>query len=277
MRRPCGPSATRRAPRRRVVWATILMAAAALAVVGCGSEPYGELPGTEVFRGDYETGDTSQWPGAQSVRDDSIAIVEDMVREGDHAARFEVRSGENPIGFGDRAEVQSATDAREGDERFYAWSTMLASDFPRYTDFQVLAQWHAEADGPPPLAFYAEGDDLVLRANRHAAPGELLDIVDLWRGPLRRGEWQDLKLHVKWSADDRVGFVELWVDGVMRSLDSGSRRRYVRAMYPGFDNYFKQGLYRESGLPRPGVVYHDGLRVTEVQPEAREPYSRQMA
>jgi hypothetical protein len=67
---------------------------------------------------------------------------------------------------------------------------------------------------------------------------------------------------VKWSGSDSVGFVELWIDGVRQTFDNGATRRYIRTMYPGLDNYFKQGLYRQGGLPAPGVVYQDGFRMT---------------
>ena len=50
-----------------------------------------------------------------------------------------------------------------------------------------------------------------------------------------------------------AGAVALW-------LSSGTHRA-IRTLVPGADAYLKQGLYRESGVPGTGVVYHDGLQV----------------
>ncbi len=222
------------------------------------------LPGREIFRGDFETGSLGQWNGLQRVATDRISVVGSPARDGRYAARFEVRDGDNPIGYGDRAELQSSTGESEGDERWYSWSTMFAADFPRSSAWQVVSQWHANADGSPPLAFYAENDDLVLTANRMAGPGSPLGAVRLWRGPLRRGTWNDIRMHVKWSGSDSVGFVELWIDGVPQKLDDGTTRRAVRTLYPGVGAYFKQGLYRQSGVGGTGVLFHDGLRVSAV-------------
>jgi hypothetical protein len=223
--------------------------------------PPDALPGTEVLRADYETGSLSQWNANQKVADDRISVISDTVRQGRFAARFEVRNGDNPIGFGDRAEVQTSTGEREGQERWYGWSTLFAPDYPSSSAWQVISQWHANADGSPPLAFFAQGDELKLVAHRFSAPGVPIDIVDIWKGPLRRGVWQDLKLHVLWSGSDSTGFVELWVDGVPQVLDNGSTRRNIRTLYPGVGAYFKQGLYRQSGIPQTGIVYHDGFRM----------------
>jgi hypothetical protein len=227
-----------------------------------------DIPGVVMRTGDYDTGDLSQWSGHQNLRPYSLTMVRSPVRQGGYAARFEVRNGDDPLCaagwgcYGDRSEVQMSTGETEGQERWYSWSTMIASDFPRYATWQVISQWHADADGSPPIGFYAVDDDLVLQFHRFSAPGSPIDIVNAWKGPLRRGQWQDIRLHVKWSGSDSVGFVELWINGVQQTFDNGQTRRYIRNMYPGVSNYFKQGLYRQGGLSQTGVVYHDGFRMS---------------
>jgi hypothetical protein len=219
--------------------------------------------------GDFNSGGLAGWSGSQWVSGYSLNVVSSPAREGGYAARFEVRRGDDPLCiqgwgcFGDRSEVQMSTGEAEGQERWYSWSTMIGADFPRYSTWQVVSQWHANADGSPPIGFYAENDDLVLRFHRHSGPGRLMNIVDAWRGSLRRGDWQDIRLHVKWSASDSVGFVELWINGVAQRFDDGGTRRHIRNLYPGgIGNYFKQGLYRQSGLSQTGVVHHDGFRMS---------------
>jgi hypothetical protein len=239
---------------------------------GPAAPPSGDglaIPGVIMRTGDFNSGGLAGWSGSQWVSGYSLNVVSSPAREGGYAARFEVRRGDDPLCiqgwgcFGDRSEVQMSTGEAEGQERWYSWSTMIGADFPRYSTWQVVSQWHANADGSPPIGFYAENDDLVLRFHRHSGPGRLMNIVDAWRGSLRRGDWQDIRLHVKWSASDSVGFVELWINGVPQRFDDGGTRRHIRNLYPGgIGNYFKQGLYRQSGLSQTGVVHHDGFRMS---------------
>ena len=250
---------------RVVALASLALLATPLAMDAASAAAPGglDIPGNILRSGDFNTGSLSQWNGSQQSHPYSIAVQRNDVREGGHAARFEVRSGDNPIGYGDRAEVQASTGESEGKERWYSWSTKFDMSFPRYGAWQVVSQWHANAAGSPPISFMAENDDLVLRAHRYSAPSVLIDIVDVWRGPMRRGQWQDIKVHVKWSGSDSTGFVELWIDDVRQAFDDGTRRRYIRTLYPGYGAYFKQGLYRLGGLSAAGIVYHDGFRMSD--------------
>jgi hypothetical protein len=220
------------------------------------------------MRADFETGNLSQWDSVQTVASDRIRTVTSPVRQGGFAGRFEVRPGDDPFCqngggcFGDRAEVSLDTNEREGDERWYSWSTMVGTDVPSTSAFQVVSQWHSRADGRPPLAFFAQNDSLVLWIHPHRGPNDQIAFVKAWSGPLRRGEWQDIVMHIKWSGSDSIGFVELWVNGVRQTFDNGQQRRNIRTMYPGISNYFKQGYYRESGISATGVVYHDGFKMS---------------
>jgi hypothetical protein len=253
-------------PRSR----TALLAAACLAVsaaAGATSASGGtlsslEVPGHQLADGDFETGNLTQWSVAARARPSSITVVRKPVRQGRFAARFEVRRGDNPIGFGDRAQIQINTGEREGQTRWYSWSTQFAKNFPRYANWQLVAQWHARADGSPPIGFFVDDDDLVLQVHRTGRPGQVLGVVDIWRGPLLRGRWRDIKMHVHWSGSDRLGWVELWIDGARQRFDDGSLRRRIRTMFPGIGNYFAIGYYRQSGLARTGVVYHDAFRMS---------------
>jgi hypothetical protein len=108
-----------------------------------------DIPGEILRHGDFNTGNLSQWSGSQKSQTYSLDVQSADVREGGYAARFEVRNGDNPIGYGDRAEVQASTGESEGKERWYSWSTKFDATFPSYTNWQVVSQWHANADGPP--------------------------------------------------------------------------------------------------------------------------------
>jgi hypothetical protein len=221
------------------------------------------LPGEYLWRGDYETGDRSQWGGAQAVDPDRIRIVESPVAEGRYAARFEVRPGEDPIGgFGDRAELQAGRLEREGDVRWYEWSTLLPRDYPSEPEevWQVFAQWHSVMDGVPPVSMEVSGERVRLLTSRHDAQGNRLTpfVVEQWSGPLVRGRWQTWRVRIAWSGSDQRGSVALWVNG--RRVLAPTK---VRTMYPGSANFFKQGLYRCACTESTAVLYHDGLLVTD--------------
>lgn len=210
---------------------------AAWTTVSNGGGPPDPLPGREVFRADFETGDLSQWDVVQAVRRSSVQAVRTPVREGRYAARVEVRQGDDPIdSVGNRSELSLNSDEAEGVERWYSWSTMVAPDFPAIDNWQVLTQWHAEAQGPPPVGLYMQADRMFLQVNRHAAPDEPLSTEFPWTGPLLPGRWRDIVLRIRWSGDDAVGLIQMWVDGVEVVPATN-----IRTLYPGVGAYLKQG------------------------------------
>ncbi|PTL80691.1 heparin lyase I family protein [Vitiosangium sp. GDMCC 1.1324] len=211
----------------------------------CGASTSGGGSGV-VWRGDFETGDRSQWSGTQMVNADRLQVVASPVHQGSYALKATVRQGDNPISAsGNRNELVRMTNEKEGDEYFYRWSTMFASDFPSANTWQLFTQWHHSGDnGSPPVEFYVNGETVYLRVQGSTV---------VWSTKLVRGQWQDFIFHVKWSANSSVGFVELYLNG-QRVLP----KRNVATMYSGQTNYLKVGLYRNSTISQVGVVYHDG-------------------
>ena len=205
-------------------------------------------PSGVVWRGDFETGDRSQWSKTQMVSSDRLAVVPSPVRQGRYAIKATVRQGDNPISAsGNRNELVRMTGEKSGDEYFYGWSTMFASDFPSVKTWQLFTQWHHDGCcGSPPIEFYVNGETVYLRVG-----GTSGSVV--WSTPLVRAKWQDFIFHVKWSPDARVGFIELYHNGQLVVP-----KRYLATMYSGTTNYLKVGLYRNSTISQTGVVYHDG-------------------
>ena len=203
-----------------------------------------------LWLGDFETGNLSQWTLVQSVSSDRIRVTPDPVRQGRFATRFEVRDGDDE--GGERAELaRTAIKEKPGSEYFYGWSTYFAPDFPNAPSWQEIIQWKGDGSGSPPLA--VDVDDNVLKLQ--AGP-QVSDRSPLWQTTLQRGRWLDFVVHVKWSSDARVGFVEMWFNGA-KVLE----RRSLSTMYAGKENYLKQGIYRSSDISGTSVVWHDGMRV----------------
>ncbi|HEX8434446.1 heparin lyase I family protein [Archangium sp.] len=223
-------------------WASIAEARPCAAPVS-GGTPTGT---GVVWRGDFETGDRTQWSSTQMVNADRLQVVPSPAREGRYAIKVTVKQGDNPISAsGNRNELVKMTNETEGNEYYYRWSTMFASDFPSAKTWQIFAQWHhTGSNGSPPVEFYVNGETLYFRVQGTTV---------LWTAPLVRGQWQDFIFHVKWSASASNGFVELYHNGKLVIP-----KRAAATMYSGQRNYLKVGLYRNSTVAPIGIVYHDG-------------------
>jgi uncharacterized protein (TIGR03382 family) len=202
-----------------------------------------------VWKGDFETGNLSQWTRAQSVASDRLQVVSDVVREGSYALKTTVHQGDDPINAsGNRNEVVYMTDEAPGTEYFYKWSTLFPEDYPSMDTWQLFAQWHqGGCCGSPPLEFYVVGEAMFMRVG--GINGQVL-----WQSPLVRGHWNDFVLHVKWSSDPSVGFVEMYKDGELVVP-----KTMAATQFSGDRNYLKLGLYRNDTISQVGVVYHDGF------------------
>lgn len=205
-----------------------------------------------VWRGDFETGDRTQWSSTQMVSADRLAIVSSPLREGKYAIKATVKQGDDPINSsGNRNELVRMTLEPAGSEYFYKFNTMFAPDYPIVNAWQLFAQWHHEGSGgSPPVEFTVYGEEM--RLNIGGSPGTIV-----WRSKLVRGAWQDFVFHVKWSSDPKVGFVELYHNGQLVLP-----KRYIATQFSGQRNYLKVGLYRNDTIAPTGVVYHDGWVMT---------------
>ncbi|MDC0712850.1 heparin lyase I family protein [Stigmatella sp. ncwal1] len=199
------------------------------------------------WRGDFETGNRSQWTALQEVSPDRLQVVPLPMREGRYALKTTVKQGDDPIASGgNRNELVLATYEPVGSEYIYSWSTMFAPDFPSVQTWQLFTQWHHEGCcGSPPVEFYVFGEEIRLSVG--GSTGSLV-----WRTPLVRGVWHDFVFRVKWSPDPKTGFIQLFHNG-----RQAVPQRAMATQFPGMLNYLKVGLYRSDTVTQDGVVYHD--------------------
>ena len=219
------------------------------------------------WSGDFETGDTSQWDGVHTGGkwgNSSIKTVTSPVRWGKYAGKFTVYGGGK---YADRAEIsasQQQTGGYPGQEWYYSWSTYVPS-IPNATSpwgFHAdITQWmdlyhrcspplFVEILTGPPLQFNMQSDIL----DNHNKCKSIGPHHEWNMGTFQYDQWNDFTVHIKWSEDPTVGFVEAWRNGVkvvpltyMRTLDTSG------------------GVYMEQALYHPGnggthVIYHDGTR-----------------
>ena len=234
-------------------------------------------PPTRIFTGDYSPGNFSQWPGVQNQgyqgpgaeyapTNYSASIVAD--RQTGYAARFEVRSGDvPPFGGSERSEVQAdnSTGGAEGQTMWYAFSTRFDPSFPRnHADlgWGLTNQWHAtDAGGSPPVGWYVDQRNgfWSLTIHKQSSPGSYLQTFSIFDVPLG-SDWHDVRMQIRWSSSDAVGFIRLWLNGVRQTFSNGSDTYSVRTLVPGTDSvYYKEGMYR-APMAATDIVYHAGFR-----------------
>lgn len=212
------------------------------------------------WRGDFETGNHSQWRAVQAKAPNRITIQSKVVREGRYASRVEVRRGDNNVAGsgsgGERSELfigTSTTGAVEGREQYWAWSTYFPPDFDAPVGlWNAFTQFHhSGTTGQVNVQFAVDRQKIELRVlgGNISSPSRR----ELVLAHLTKGRWYDFVFHVKWSST-RAGFVEVWVNG-LRVVKKSS----MPTLYTGQAIYLKQGYYRRSH-GETTVIYHDGMR-----------------
>jgi hypothetical protein len=201
---------------------------------------------TVLWRGDFSTGNTSQWTSTEAAASTRVQVVTSPTPPGQgHAMQAIVVSGDSVYG-GARAELDYETDRpAEGSERYYRWQTYFPADFKSANYWELFTQWHQYISGSsPPLAFMAWGESIQLGNDQDHY---------FWTVPLVRGVWHDFVFHVIWSSDPTKGRIELWYDGQHVLLPTATY-----TLFAGDTVYMKQGLYRKAAINWTQVVYHGG-------------------
>jgi hypothetical protein len=256
-----------------------------LLVVAIAAAPATSAAGVHIFKGDFETAGWGPWNDLQYEEErpvaDSFVRVTDPVRQGHFAAKITVRQGYSRWGYNEDSELVWKSGEHEGDNYYYAWSTLFPKTWTAPYGWGIFAQWHADPGNAPAIAFDARGNDAYLELN-----GGLTD--EAWTSfehrrvipllsTLSKGRWNDFVLHVRWSAFDR-GSVEVWHrlagERRFRRAVALSRIPTLQRQRSGTTGIFALwGLYRASycsqptlldcasdrGVQVPSVLYEDGF------------------
>lgn len=174
----------------------------------------------EVWRGDFETGDTSQFRselnGMVEGRD-YIQIVGDVVAEGMYAARIELHDDAVwPNGL-KRVELSyRPADARtsDGSELYFAWSFYLPETLP-VDPSQTIGYWESANSWQQVMAFQLRGSDLSFVTRR---PSNQVH----WTGVVTPGEWHRIAMRIAWSTG-ASGSVDVWFDGEQVVIGAGAQ------------------------------------------------------
>ena len=246
-----------------------LLTAVALLPAGAGA--------AQLWSGDVETGDFYQWDELQAanspiydrsqVGDTTGDVVEQPTRGSRYAMRFATEPGTAPNGTA-RAEVYTSEAYGDiDDEAWYAWSTLIPSfpnqlnGWPSYSDWNVITQWNNWSGCGGPNVSVGVDPTAPVSAQLYF---QQVDVDPRTCAVLARHKthlglvydhWYDFVVHARWSTDESVGFVEVWIDG-----------RLVVARQVGMTAgtssgvYWKQGFYR-GDFDATNVVVHDNSGV----------------
>lgn len=161
-------------------------------------------------------------------------------------------------GRGQRSELEPALPAvHEGDQHDLTFSVRLDGEFATgSTARQVIARWENDSPGQAPLDLRVNGGELVLHGGEGHPSGPRTFTRTL--GPAPIGEWTQLRVLVRFSADPDKAGVSVWRDGRPVVDDDHPRGG---TLYPGQQSYLKVGLHRDRPIAAPSTVRFSGWRI----------------
>lgn len=209
----------------------------------------------------------SEWANSSCETNDRIQRVTSPHAQGDHAYRIEVRDGDDS--FGERCELAQGNPPRdgyplfnEGEERWIAFQTYLPDDYPlEHNRWQVIMQLkQLGAMGTPALAMEATDGRWQLDNSSNNGTSSLG--VGKWSAPAQRNRWVKFMLHVKFSPDPDVGWVELYGDldgsGVKELMPRLRTWTMKQEGGAAVRSHARIGIYRDPSIQGTSHILFDG-------------------
>jgi Polysaccharide lyase len=238
-----------------------------------GSFAPAERTDPPLWAADAESPLTNEWASTACQDPASeTARVTSPLAQGRAAYRLEVRDGDDY--FGERCELGQANPRRpgfplfkEGDERWISWQVYLPTNFPvSATRFQVVAQWKQMGSlGTPALAMAVNNGKFSLDSSDSYVSGNAA-VIARRVGTAQVARWVKFTLHVKFSPDPNVGFIELFGD-----LDGNGQTLLLPLTHiwtmkrdetgSTVDSHARIGIYRDPLIQGASSIYYDGYTV----------------
>jgi len=206
-----------------------------LVLAGCAATKPGPAaaPGAPRWRGDFETGNLSQWSYLLNQR--GLSIVDAPVAEGRHAVRVEITERDLwPNGL-NRVEVEykppRATVA-EGRRSCFAWRFYLPVALSEAR--HQIGYWESYPSYKQIMSFEVRGQAISFVTRM---PAERVH----WTAPdaVTPAVWHQIAICAVWSTDPTVGAVDVWFDG--RQLVT---RASARTLFDN-PNFVQIGILRD--------------------------------
>lgn len=210
-----------------------------------------------IWRGDFESGDTSQWRSTPKA--EGIQVVTEPVREGKYALRIDGTDAAKR-GTLDRIEFQhqpAPPGTAEGTERYFGWSVFVPNKLT--DDFHSAGYFESRNSWRQLMAFEVRGEDIEFSTR--------VPYKKHWSGKEKftAGRWHDFVVHVLWSRDPAKGFVEVRYDGeivVPKTMTATLRDENPAFLHVGF-------MRSTSAAPETIVIDHivEGTTLEDVTPK----------
>ena len=129
-------------------------------------------------------------------------------------------------------------------------------------------QWKSYPDPKNPASFTQNypftmgynGRELSLTTHGENWQQNRSTVVKVWSHPVQPGTWVDVVLAVKPSLDKKVGYVEVYFNGVLQPLLTGGTRAYEKTM-DGLEVAPKWGAYNSASVGTDITVELADLRI----------------
>lgn len=206
---------------------------------------------TLLWRGDFETGDLSQW--SYLLNPQGLSVQDHCVYEGQYAGQARITGEPDMLWHGNenlnRTEFSykpSSEQTREGQQTFFGWSFYLPQ--PLSQNKHEIGYWESDKSYQQMLRFNIVGTDFSFQETAADAP--------FWikAGFASAGAWHDVVLHIGWSTDPKKGFVQVWLDGE----DMG--KQFFKTLHAADENMFTQIGILRAREDRVETIYIDNVR-----------------
>ena len=190
-----------------------------------------------VWNGDLSTNSFSQYPWLWACPG-GVTLTPSVTYKGEPSAKFTVDDTSNSSYCPGHVFTHNPASSLitpnlfgNGDDRYISFATMFPAGFPYITNWlQVGEIFGPPYGGSPTIGIDVERNQLGLwRDGTH-------HFDNPWHTTVQIGQWMNVTLHVKFSPNPSVGFVELWLNGVQQHFTNGSTRLYYATLLTG-DNW----------------------------------------
>jgi hypothetical protein len=225
------------------------------------------------WRADAERPWRREWASSSCESNRRITRVSSPRAQGRRAYRFEVRDGDDS--FGERCELGEGNPTRrgfplfhEGDERWISFQVYLPNDYPIHTsDWNVFMQLKQLGSlGTPVVSMEArDGRFHLMNSDTNH---DSSDTRTRWTGRAHHNRWVKFTLHVKFSPNADVGFLELFGD----LRDGRGQRRLSRLIHTytmkvshghTVPSHARIGIYRDPRIRGTAHIYIDGYSIAD--------------
>ncbi|AHM57162.1 hypothetical protein EAL2_c18810 [Peptoclostridium acidaminophilum DSM 3953] len=216
-----------------------------------------------------------------------VTITKDPLNSNNNVARFELRDTDSKVYSGLRSEIASKWKAEPaGSEIWYNWKFMVDPAHSNNSDWEILGQWHPQpvdgnwdnadeyVNGRPTISIqYHDGYMYVVVHNLKVGVTEIRSE----KVAVKKGQWVDLKTHIKWSQGND-GYIEVLADGKPMAFVTeynanwdakklpGDYRLNIPTLLNSAGDYLKLGSYRNtSSQTGKSIIYYDDLKITRVK------------